>query len=107
MSKYLLVLEVSRELVALGERARPLDGLLLGLLAQDGLRVLELGPTGPLRSRLDSVAVQRAVKSVGADGRAVSHRALTVAGDAFQWRAALAGPSISFHTAERERRRDI
>lgn len=64
----LFVLEVSRELIAFRERAGPLDGLLLRLFTEDGLRVLELGPTGPLRPRLDAVAVKRAVKSVGADG---------------------------------------
>lgn len=69
--------------------------------------MLELWPTGPLRSRLDSVAVERAVKPVGADGRAVSYRALAVAGDALQGRTALAGPPISFHAAERERRGDV
>ena len=65
---YLFVLEVSRELIALRERARALDGLLLRLLTEDGLRVLELRPTGPLRPRLNPVAVKWAVKSVRADG---------------------------------------
>lgn len=37
---YLLVLQVRGELIALREGARALDGLLLGLLAQDGGRVL-------------------------------------------------------------------
>lgn len=66
--KYLFVLEIGGEFIALGERARPLDGLLLGLLAEDGLRVLELGPTGSLWPGLDPLAVQRAIESVGADG---------------------------------------
>lgn len=66
--------------------------------------MLELGSTGPLRPGLDPVAVERAVKSVGADGRAVSHRALAEAGTAIQGRATLVGPSIPFHTAIREQR---
>lgn len=66
--EYLLILEVSRELIALRERSGPLDGLLLSLLTEDGLRVLQLGSSGPLRPRLDPVAVEWAVKSVGADG---------------------------------------
>lgn len=37
---YLLVLQVCGELIALREGVRALDGLLLGLLAEDGLRVL-------------------------------------------------------------------
>ena len=97
MLSYLLVLEVGRELIALGERAGAFDGLLLGLLAEDGLRVLELGPAGPLGARLDPVAVERAVEAVGADGRAVSHWSTAVAGSAVHGRAALARPSIPFH----------
>lgn len=100
--RYLFVLKVGRELIALRERTRPLDGLLLGLLTEDGLRVLELGPTGPLRPGLNPVAVKRTVESVRADGRAVSHRALAIAGSAVQGRAALTGPSIPFHTVKRE-----
>lgn len=65
---YLFILEVSRELIALRQRAGPLDGLLFSLLTEDGLRVLEFGPTGPLWSRLNPVAVKLAVKTVGADG---------------------------------------
>lgn len=103
-SEYLFVLEVSRELIALRERAGPLDGLFLSLLAEDGLRVLELGPTGSLRPRLDPVAVKRAIKSVRADGGAVSHRALAIAGSTIQGRATLIGPSIPFHTAIRQQR---
>ncbi|TNN49816.1 hypothetical protein EYF80_039970 [Liparis tanakae] len=99
--EYLFVLQVSGELVALGERARPLDGLLLRLLPEDGLRVLELGPTGPLRTRLDPVAVERAVEAVRTDGRAVGHGARAEAGSAVQGRAALIGPSVAFHTATR------
>lgn len=54
---YLFVLEVSGELIALGERAGAFDSLLLGLLAEDGVGVLELGPAGPLRPGLDPVTV--------------------------------------------------
>lgn len=60
--------------------------------------MLELGPTGSLRSRLDPVAVKRAVKSVRADGRAVCHRTLAIAGSTIQGRATFIGPSIPFHT---------
>ena len=98
MLSYLLILEVGRELIALGERAGAFDGLLLSLLAEDGLGVLELGSAGPLGARLDPVAVERAVEAVWADGRAVSHWASAVAGSTIQGRAAVAGPSIPFHT---------
>lgn len=100
--KYLFVLEVGGELIALGERARPLDGLFLGLLAEDGLGVLELGPAGSLRPGLDPLAVQRAFESVRADGRAVGHWALAIGGSTVQGRATVTGPSIPFHAAEKK-----
>lgn len=101
--KYLFVLEVGRELIALGERARPFDGLLLSLLAEDGLRVLELGPTGSLWPRLDPLAVQGAFESVRADGRPVGHWTLAIGGSTVQGRATVAGPSIPFHTVEKSK----
>lgn len=54
---YLLVLQICRELITLGERARAFDGLFLGLLAEDGLRVLEFGPPWTLRTGLGVLAV--------------------------------------------------
>lgn len=67
-AEYLFVLEISRELIALRKRAGALDVLLLSLLAEDGLRVLELGPAGPLGAGLDPVTVEWAVKAVRTDG---------------------------------------
>lgn len=62
--------------------------------------MLELGPTGSLRPRLDPLAVQRAFESVRADGRTVGHWTRAIGGSAFQGRATVAGPSIPFHAAE-------
>lgn len=96
MIPYLFVLEVSGELIALGERAGAFDGLLLGLLAKDGLRVLELGPAGgPLGAGLHSVAVEGALEAVWADHWA------PVAGST----VALTGPRIPLHTAMTQRKR--
>lgn len=69
--------------------------------------MLELGPARSLRPRLDPVAVKRAVETIRANGRAVSHRSLVVGGSTVQGRAALIRPSIPFHAVMTEKRIEL
>ncbi|TNN79610.1 hypothetical protein EYF80_010192 [Liparis tanakae] len=83
----------------LRQRAGALDGLLLCLLAEDGLGVLELGSAGPQVAGQQDVSVELVVQVVGAQPAAVGHWDAAVATAGVQGGAHFAACSITFHTA--------
>lgn len=98
LQTHLLVLEVGRELIALGQRTGTLDGLLLCLFTEDGLGVLELRAARPLVAGQEKVSVELAVEVLGPEASAVGHWDTTVATAGVHRGAHLTAGSISFNT---------